>query len=74
VENFAGKIIKNISSRMEDTDNSSSDHKKTSFGSGLRRSCLSFAASVQEGFRYVKAFFVGQVGNPNMPFIFSVLK
>ncbi|XP_068488645.1 uncharacterized protein [Phaseolus vulgaris] len=46
---------------MEDTDNSSSDHKKTSFGSGLRRSCLSFAASVQEGFRYVKAFFVGQV-------------
>ncbi|KAH1095153.1 hypothetical protein AAZX31_14G169100 [Glycine max] len=23
--------------------------------------CLSFAASLQEGFQYVKAFFVGQV-------------
>ncbi|CAJ1971658.1 unnamed protein product [Sphenostylis stenocarpa] len=41
-------------------DNSSSNHN-TSFGSRLRRSCLSFAASVQEGFRYIKAFFVGQV-------------
>ncbi|BAT81686.1 hypothetical protein VIGAN_03147600 [Vigna angularis var. angularis] len=54
--------MNNISSkREEDMDNSSSDHNKTPFGSRLRRSCLSFAASVQEGFRYVKAFFVGQV-------------
>ncbi|QCE00750.1 hypothetical protein DEO72_LG7g2040 [Vigna unguiculata] len=42
-------------------DNSPSEQNKTSFGSRLGRSCISFAASVQEGFRYVKAFFVGQV-------------
>jgi len=51
-------------------DNSPSEQNKTSFGSRLGRSCISFAASVQEGFRYVKAFFVGQVRNPNTPFVF----
>ncbi|RDX74412.1 hypothetical protein CR513_45847, partial [Mucuna pruriens] len=38
-----------------------SNHKKTSLVFRLRKSCISFAASLQEGFRYVKAFFVGQV-------------
>ncbi|XP_057442416.1 uncharacterized protein LOC130734124 [Lotus japonicus] len=39
-----------------------SNHKKnnTSFGSRLKKSCLSFAVSLQESFRYVKASFVGQ--------------
>ncbi|KAL2317595.1 hypothetical protein Fmac_031471 [Flemingia macrophylla] len=37
-----------------------SNPKNTSLVSRLRKSCLSFAASIQEGFRYVKAFFVGQ--------------
>ncbi|XP_020210413.1 uncharacterized protein LOC109795354 [Cajanus cajan] len=51
---------------MADMDSSSSstlslNHKNTSLVSRLRKSCLSFAASIQEGFRYVKAFFVGQV-------------
>ncbi|XP_061359374.1 uncharacterized protein LOC133303479 [Gastrolobium bilobum] len=49
---------------MEEMGSSSStplsNHKKTSFMSHLKKSCLSFAASVQESFRYVKAFFVGQ--------------
>ncbi|KAK7385408.1 hypothetical protein VNO78_31126 [Psophocarpus tetragonolobus] len=37
-----------------------SNHKNTSFVSRLKKGCISFAASIQEGFRYVKAFFVGQ--------------
>ncbi|TKY56350.1 hypothetical protein E2542_SST20793 [Spatholobus suberectus] len=37
-----------------------SNHEKISLVSRLRKSCLSFAASLQEGFRYVKAFFLGQ--------------
>lgn len=32
--------------------------------SRMNKGCLSFTASLQEGFRYVKAFFVGQVINP----------
>nr|ACU19406.1 unknown [Glycine max] len=50
---------------MGDMDSSSSttlsNRKKTSSVSRLRKGCLSFAASLQKGFRYVKAFFVGQV-------------
>lgn len=49
---------------MEETDSSSStslpNYKKTSFGTRLKISCLSFAVSIQETFRYAKAFFVGQ--------------
>ncbi|KAK7321282.1 hypothetical protein VNO77_31769 [Canavalia gladiata] len=49
---------------MEEMGSSSSsplsNHKKNSLASRLRKSCLSFAASIQETFRYVKAFFVGQ--------------
>ncbi|CAL0315576.1 unnamed protein product [Lupinus luteus] len=49
---------------MEEIDSSSSSplshHKKVSLVSHLRKCCLSFAASVQENLRYVKAFFVGQ--------------
>jgi len=37
------------------------NHNKTSFGTRLKISCLSFAVSIQETFRYAKAFFVGQV-------------
>ncbi|XP_027333744.1 uncharacterized protein LOC113848435 [Abrus precatorius] len=37
-----------------------SNHKNTSWVSRLKKSCLSLAASIQESFRYVKAFFVGQ--------------
>jgi hypothetical protein len=51
---------------MEEMGSSSSstplpNHNKTSFGSSLKKSCLSFAASIQETFRYATAFFVGQV-------------
>lgn len=42
------------------TSNHLSNHKKTSLVSRMRKSCLSFVASLQENFRYVKAFFVGQ--------------
>ncbi|KAK2430084.1 hypothetical protein P8452_43546 [Trifolium repens] len=50
---------------MEEMGSSSSstplpNHNKTSFGSSLKKSCLSFAASIQETFRYATAFFVGQ--------------
>lgn len=62
---------------MEETDSSSStslsNHNKTSFGTRLKINCLSFAVSIQETFRYVKAFFVGQVINSiskNNPFPF----
>ncbi|KAK7275858.1 hypothetical protein RIF29_16984 [Crotalaria pallida] len=50
---------------MEEIGSSSStplsNHKKTSLLSRIRKGCLSFAASLQENFRYVKAFFIGQV-------------
>ncbi|OIW04325.1 hypothetical protein TanjilG_32517 [Lupinus angustifolius] len=50
---------------MEEIGSSSSsplsNHKKVSLVSRMRKCCLSFAASLQENFRYVKAFFVGQV-------------
>ncbi|KAE9595996.1 hypothetical protein Lal_00030660 [Lupinus albus] len=49
---------------MEENGSSSSsplsNHKKVSLVSHLRKCCLSFAASLQENLRYVKAFFVGQ--------------
>ena len=62
---------------MEDIGSSTStpesDHKKTSLVSGMKRGCLYFAVSLQESFRYVKAFFVGQVRNPKPFFICSVV-
>ncbi|KAK9930117.1 hypothetical protein M0R45_027172 [Rubus argutus] len=40
----------------------SSDRKQaeTSGGSRVNKECLAFTVSLQEGFRYVKAFFIGQ--------------
>lgn len=44
----------------------SSDRKQaeTSGGSRVKKECLVFTVSLQEGFRYVKAFFIGQVVYP----------
>ncbi|KAL5102508.1 hypothetical protein RYX36_006835 [Vicia faba] len=49
---------------MEETSSPSSspspNHNNTSLASRLKNSCLSFAVSIQETFRYAKASFVGQ--------------
>ncbi|MCI13509.1 hypothetical protein A2U01_0034627 [Trifolium medium] len=49
---------------MEEMGSSSSStplpNHKTSFGSSLKKSCLSFAVSIQETFRYATAFFVAK--------------
>ncbi|XP_015886045.3 uncharacterized protein LOC107421335 [Ziziphus jujuba] len=38
----------------------SSKKGETSMASRMKKDCLAFLVSVQEGFEYVKAFFVGQ--------------
>ncbi|KAK9270343.1 hypothetical protein L1049_025922 [Liquidambar formosana] len=40
--------------------NSIKRNKETSMMSRMKKDCISFGASLQEGFGYVRAFFVGQ--------------
>ncbi|MED6116100.1 hypothetical protein PIB30_096924 [Stylosanthes scabra] len=49
----------NIGSSISKTTNHHQNNKDSLF-SRMKRNCLYFAASVQETFIYVKAFFVGQ--------------
>ncbi|MED6148754.1 hypothetical protein PIB30_055863 [Stylosanthes scabra] len=51
--------MEDIGSSTSGTTNHHQKNKNSLF-SRMKRSCLYFAASVEETFRYVKAFFVGQ--------------